>query len=42
MVDYPVSVEANNQAVVTLDIIEGNRLLIKKVSLMGIKAFSSG
>jgi outer membrane protein insertion porin family len=39
-VDYSVSVESNNQAVVTLDIIEGNRLLIKKVSFEGNKAFS--
>ena len=39
-VDYSVSVESNNQAVVTLDIVEGNRLLIKKVSFEGNKAFS--
>jgi outer membrane protein insertion porin family len=41
-VDFAVSVEANNQAVVTLDIVEGNRLLIKRVSFDGNKAFSSG
>jgi outer membrane protein insertion porin family len=41
-VDYAVEVEANNQAVVTLDIVEGNRLLIKKVSFEGNKAFSDG
>jgi len=39
-VDYSVSVESTNQAVVTLDIIEGNRLLIKRVSFDGNKAFS--
>src|SRR5262249_12651204 len=32
LVDYSVSVESNNQAVLTLDINEGSRLLIKKVS----------
>ena len=41
-VDFAVSVEANNQAVVTLDIVEGNRLLIKRVTFDGNKAFSSG
>jgi outer membrane protein insertion porin family len=39
-VDYSVSVESTNQAVVTLDIIEGNRLLVKKISFEGNKAFS--
>ncbi len=39
-VDYAVSVESNNQAVVVLDIIEGNRLLIKKITFQGNKAFS--
>ena len=39
-VDSAVSVEANNQAVVTLDIVEGNRLLIKRVAFEGNKAFS--
>ncbi|HEX7232880.1 MAG TPA: outer membrane protein assembly factor BamA [Candidatus Binatia bacterium] len=41
-IDYAVSVEANNQAVVTLDISEGNRLLIKKIRFEGNKAFSEG
>jgi len=41
-IDYAVSVEANNQAVVTLDIAEGNRLLIKKIRFEGNKAFSEG
>jgi len=39
-IDYAVSVEANNQAVITLDISEGNRLLIKRVSFEGNKSFS--
>ena len=39
-VDYSVSVESSNQAVVTLDISEGNRLLIKRVAFEGNKAFS--
>ena len=39
-VDYAVSVEASNQAVVTLDINEGSRLLIKKVLFEGNKNFS--
>jgi outer membrane protein insertion porin family len=39
-VDYAVSVESNNQAVVTLDIREGSRLLIKRVSFEGNRAFS--
>ena len=38
-VDYSVSVESTNQAVVTLDIIEGNRLLIQRVAFEGNKAF---
>jgi outer membrane protein insertion porin family len=41
-VDFAVTVESNNQAVVALDIIEGGRLLIKKVSFEGNKAFSAG
>jgi len=41
-VDYALSVESNNQAVVVLDIIEGNRLLIKKISFEGNKTFSEG
>lgn len=39
-VDYSVNVEPNNQAVVTLDIVEGGRLLIKKIAFEGNKAFS--
>jgi outer membrane protein insertion porin family len=39
-VDYSVSVEATNQAVVTVDIIEGNRLLVKRISFEGNRAFS--
>jgi outer membrane protein insertion porin family len=42
VVDYSVSVESNNQAVVALDIVEGGRLLIKKISFEGNKAFSEG
>jgi outer membrane protein insertion porin family len=41
-VDYAVSVEPSNQAVVDLDIVEGARLLIKKISFEGNKAFSEG
>jgi outer membrane protein insertion porin family len=41
-VDYSVSVEDNNQAVITLDITEGNRLLIKRITFEGNKAFSEG
>jgi outer membrane protein insertion porin family len=41
-VDYAVTVEANNQAVVELDIVEGGRLLIKRISFEGNKAFSEG
>ena len=40
-VDYSVMVEASNQAVITLDISEGNRLLIKKIEFEGNKAFSA-
>ena len=39
-VDYAVTVENNNQAIVTLDIVEGSRLLIKRISFEGNKAFS--
>ena len=39
-IDSAVSVEANNQAVITLDIVEGNRLLIKRIAFEGNKAFS--
>ena len=39
-VDYAVSVESNNQAVVMIDVNEGSRLLIKKISFEGNRAFS--
>jgi len=39
-VDYAVSVEANNQAVLVLDVNEGSRLLIQKISFEGNHAFS--
>ncbi len=39
-VDHAVTVESNNQAIITIDINEGNRLLIKKVEFEGNKAFS--
>jgi outer membrane protein insertion porin family len=38
-VDHAVTVEANNQAVITLDIVEGGRLLIKRIIFEGNKAF---
>jgi len=41
-IDYAIAVEANNQAVITLDIVEGNRLLIKRVRFEGNKNFSDG
>lgn len=41
-VDYAVSVEANNQALVALDINEGSRLLIQNIRFEGNKAFSDG
>ena len=41
-IDHAVTVEANNQAVITLDITEGNRLLIKRIEFEGNKAFSDG
>jgi outer membrane protein insertion porin family len=41
-IDSAVSVEANNQAVVAIDIVEGNRLLIKRISFEGNKTFSDG
>ena len=41
-VDYALSVESSNQAVLVLDIVEGNRLLIKKVSFEGNRTFSEG
>ncbi len=40
LVDHSITVEANNQAVITLDINEGNRLLIKRIEFEGNKAFS--
>jgi len=39
-VDFAVATEANNQVAVVLDIAEGNRLLIKRISFEGNKAFS--
>jgi outer membrane protein insertion porin family len=41
-VDYALSIESSNQAVLVLDIVEGNRLLIKKVSFEGNQTFSEG
>ncbi len=41
-VDYALSVESSNQAVLVVDIVEGNRLLIKKVSFEGNRSFSEG
>ena len=40
VIDSAVSVEANNQASVLVDVTEGARLLIKRVSFEGNKAFS--
>src|SRR5262245_23221906 len=39
-VDYAITVEANNQAVITLDVAEGTRLLIKRIIFEGNKSFS--
>jgi outer membrane protein insertion porin family len=39
-IDYAITVEPNNQAVVVLDVAEGTRLLIKRVSIEGNKAFN--
>ena len=39
-VDYSVSLGDNNQAVVLLDIEEGGRLLVKKITFQGNRAFS--
>jgi outer membrane protein insertion porin family len=39
-VEHSVSLESNNQAVVAIDIVEGNRLLIQKISFEGNKTFS--
>ena len=41
-VDYAITVEPNNQAVVVLDVVEGTRLLIKRVSFEGNNAFTEG
>ncbi|MBM4296393.1 MAG: outer membrane protein assembly factor BamA, partial [Deltaproteobacteria bacterium] len=41
-VDHAITVEANNQAVITLDIVEGGRLLIKRIIFEGNKAFPDG
>ncbi len=41
-VDHAVTIEANNQAVITLDIVEGGRLLIKRIIFEGNKTFSDG
>lgn len=41
-VDFAVSAEANNQVAVVLEITEGNRLLIKRISFEGNRAFSEG
>ncbi len=40
VIDYSVSVEPNNQAMISLDITEGKRLLIKRIKFEGNKAFS--
>jgi outer membrane protein insertion porin family len=40
LVDYAVTVESNNQALVALDIVEGGRLLIKRIAFEGNNAFS--
>ena len=40
LVDFAVTVESNNQAVVALDIVEGGRLLIKRIAFEGNNAFS--
>jgi outer membrane protein insertion porin family len=42
IVDFAVTVESNNQAVVALDIVEGGRLLIKRIAFEGNKAVSAG
>jgi outer membrane protein insertion porin family len=41
-VDYAINVESNNQAVITLDIAEGSRVLIKRIIFEGNKAFGDG
>jgi len=39
-VDFAIAPEANNQVALVLDIVEGSRLLIKRISFEGNKAFS--
>ncbi|HEY3302856.1 MAG TPA: outer membrane protein assembly factor BamA [Candidatus Binatia bacterium] len=39
-VDYTVTSAENNQAVVSVDIEEGNRLLVKRISFQGNRSFS--
>jgi len=39
-IDHAVSLEANNQAVVVVDINEGTKLLVKRVTFEGNRAFS--
>lgn len=41
-VEFAISIVENNQAVVHLDIDEGRRLLIQKISFEGSRAFSEG
>jgi outer membrane protein insertion porin family len=41
-VDYAVTTEANNQALVVVDVVEGTRQLIKRISFEGNKTFSEG
>lgn len=41
-IDHSVIVESSNQAVVTVDIVEGRRLLIQKISFEGNKTFPDG
>jgi len=41
-VDFAIAEESNNQVAVVLDIVEGSRLLIKRISFEGNKAFSEG
>jgi len=39
-VDYNVAAIENNQAIISVDIDEGNRLLVKKISFQGNRAFA--
>jgi len=41
-IEYAISLVENNQAVVHVDVDEGRRLLVQKISFEGNKAFSSG